>query len=232
MKNSEWGLRDSWSRAYNNVYNSFIQSGYSPADATAACANGVLSQSYLRLEQPVLMTNNIITFPVLNQASSQNLQRATEVRLRQQDSFFISSIAIYLAIAASSTDTAFRLETFPNVNIFPTGAAGNETVMPLNNFYNGWLTLSINKTTIVPYYPVSDFLQIPQTQRLTTTAANQSNQFDPTDIALLVPNWNLIGTKDNVIKIEMPAQLSAVDANTYAVIIFKGVLAQNVTLMS
>ncbi len=230
---NQWGLQNSYGRAKAAVYNSFIQSGYTPSAAADATANAVLAQSYLRLEQPLLTTQNQLNFPVLVNAANANTPvRATEKRLNQQDSFFCSSIGIYLALAASATDTAFRLETFPNVNIFPNGAAGNETVMPLNNFYNGDMSLVINKSVIVPNYPLSNFLKVPFAQRLTTTAANTSNEFDPGIVALLEPNWNLVGTKDNRILLNLPAQMTAVDANTYVVIILHGTLAQNVTLMS
>jgi hypothetical protein len=237
MNLSQWGLQESFKRAYSAVVKANLVGTNGDQNAVAAAhnaaQNAVLSQSYLRLEQPLLTTQNVLNFPVLvNASNSNNQQTATEVRLNQQDSFFASSIMVYLGLRASATDTAFRLETYPNVNVFPTGAAGNETVAPLNTFYNGWLSLSVNKSVIVPYYPMSDFLQIPQTQRLTVTAANQSNQFDPGQVDLLEPNWNFVGTKDNRLLITMPAQLSAVDTLLYVVIIIKGTLAQNVTLMS
>jgi hypothetical protein len=242
---NQWGLQNSYQRARAAVITANLMSmipGYQKGqqvaqaqmnEAVAAADNGVLSQSFLRLDQPLLMTNNILSFTVLQNASNvNNPQLPTEVRLRPQDSFFSSSITVYLSLRASSTDTSFRPETYPNVNIFTLGAAGNETVSPLNNFYNGWMSLTINKSVIVPAYPLTDFLAIPQTQRLTTTAANQSNQFDPSFVSLLEPNWNFIGTKDNVLKIELPSQMSAVDANTYVTILIRGTLAQNVTTFS
>jgi hypothetical protein len=201
--------------------------------AIGEAQNAVLSPSYLRLEQPIVTTANSILFPILDNATTNsNAQRATEKRLTQQDSFFASSMQVFLVLGQSAIDTALRLETFPNVNIFPTGAAGLETVAPLNTFYNGIMEITINKNVIVPSYPLSDFMQIPQTQRISTTAALQSNQLDPTEVALLEPNLNFIGSKSNSIKLIFPSNISAVDNFTYAVIIFRGTLGQNTTILT
>jgi hypothetical protein len=237
MNLSQWGLQESYKRAFNAVVKANLVGTAGTAtdvkNATEAAQNAILSQSYLRLEQPLLTTQNILQFPVLVNASNQNNpQTATEKRLNMQDSFFASSVAVYIALRASATDTAFRLETFPNVNVFPTGAAGLETVAPLNTLYNGLMSITINKNVIIPAMSMSNFLQIPQSQRVSTTAGLQQNQFDPGQVFLMEPNLNFVGTKDNRVQIEMPAQLSAVDALTYVVIIFQGVLAQNVTLVS
>jgi hypothetical protein len=235
MKSNSQGLQDSFKRAFNAIVRANLSQmlgapnapsmgtswGYMPTanmsalsiqnainNAVGEAQNAVLSQSYLRLEQLVTTTANTITFPILDNATANNQsQRPTERRLAQQDSFFTSSMAIYLTIAASATDTAFRPQTFPNVNIFPTGAAGLETVSPLNTFYNGLLKITINKNVIVPSYPLLNFLQVPQTQRISVTAGLQSNEFDPTEVVLLEPNVNFIGSKNNQIEIILPSNV-------------------------
>ena len=233
MNVNQYGLQQSYLRAYNAIVQANINGGMSTKDAQIEADNAVLSQSYLRLEQPLTNSASNFTFPILvNATQNNNATRATEVRLAQQDSFFCSNISFYIALAASATDTAFRLQTFPNVNIFPTGAAGLETVSPLNTLYNGFMQIIINKSVIVPNYPLSNFLQVPQTQRVSTTAGLQSNQFDPSAVSLWEPNINFVGTKSSNITVVTPGNISAVDANTYMVIVIQGVLAQNVTLMS
>lgn len=260
MKVNQYGLQQSYKRAFNAIVKAnLLQTlgkpngdpntnwGYrvdgtiSPAALTSAinsavdeAQNAVLSLSYLRLEQLLTTGANYIDFPILVNASGPNGAniRSSERRLALQDAFFTSSFQVYLAIAQSATDYAFRAESFPNVNIFPTGAAGNETVMPLNAFYNGSMSITINKNVIVPNYALLETLQIPQTQRLTTTSANQSNQFDPTECILLEPNLTFIGSKDSKIRLEFPQAISAVDAFTYVIIKINGTLAQNVTILS
>jgi hypothetical protein len=230
---SQYGQQEVFARAFNAIVDSYVKSGYSLKDATIEAQNAVLSQSYLRLEQPLLITQNSFVFPMLvNETGNSNPVRSTEIRLNQQDSFFASSVQIFLALAASSTDTAFRLQTFPDVNVFATGAAGGEVTAPLNTFYNGFFAVTINKSTIVPNRALMDFLQVPQTQRVVVTAAAASNQFDPAQCAIFEPNINFVGTKSNRFVLTLPSNISALDANTYAVIILHGVLAQNVTLMS
>lgn len=244
MQVTQYGLQDCYKRAYNAIVEANLaQMGVTMANATpsqlqnanAQAQNAVLSQAYLRLEQPIVASQNTILFPILNNQTSggSGAIRPTEVRLSQQDSFFCSNISIYLAKAASTTDVAFKLETYPNSVSFALGGAVTGNSAPLFTFYNGYLVITINKSVIVPNYPVNNFLQIPQTQ-LTAATNSPETQFDPSQVSLWEPNINFVGTKSSNISIVMPAGIlnAALDANTYAVIILQGILAQNVTLMS
>lgn len=217
---TQFGLQESFKRAYAGL----MAAGLSEQEAN----NAVLSQSELRLEQQLNITQNTFTFPVLVNAAGTAPVRPTEVRLNQQDAFFCSSIAIYIAKAASAADTAFALDTYPNIITFPVGGA---LPAPLNTLYNGQMRIVINKSVIVPNYPIDDFYYIPQTQR-TATAPISATQFDPQIVSLWNPTINFIGTKDNRIILDLPSNISAVDTFVYVVIKLRGILAQNVTLMS
>jgi hypothetical protein len=241
MQTSQVGLKDCFKRAQTAIYNAqYTQSmgvaGTTPAQADAegqaAVANAVLSQSYLRLEQPINAGVNTIQFPVItNQGAT---PRATEVRLDQQDAFFVSNMTMYITKAASGTSVAFPLLTYPNAVDFPLGGLITAGEAPLYTLYNGFLKVTINKSVIIPEYPLSNFLVVPQSQKVSATANAQITEFDPNMVALLEPNVNLIGTKSNSFQVNMPAGiLSAnLDAFTYVILVFQGVLAQNVTLMS
>lgn len=234
MQTTQWGLGDCFKRAKQAIYNANIMSGLDAAAANAAVDNAVLSQSYLRLEQPITTNNSVITFPVLSNQSSGvtgTAQRASEIRLDQQDAFFVSNIAVYIALAASATATTFFPQTYPNPSIFSTGGAITGGSQPLMSFYNGFLKLTVNKSVIIPQYPLLNFYYIPQTQ-LTAATNSPETQFDPNIVSLWEPNINLIGSKANNFSINMPNIPSAVDANTYAVILLQGILAQNVTILS
>jgi len=217
---SQYGLQ----AAFDNARKTLMNAGLSHADIE----NAVLSPSELRLEQLLNITQNQFTFPILDNASGAAAIRPTEKRLAQQDAFICNNIGIYLAKAASATDTAFALETYPNVITFPTGGA---LPAPLNTFYNGRLNITINKSQIIVDYPVMNFYQVPQTQR--TGATNTpATQFDPAQVGLWQPTVNFIGSKGNVITINLPSNISALDANTYCIIKLQGILAQNVTVVS
>lgn len=208
---SQYGLQEAFQRARKGL----TDAGLSGEDVN----NAVLSMSYLRLEQQIVINQSLFTFPVLTTSGA---VRPTEVRLDQQDAFFCNNIAVYIFINAGSNIVP---KTWPNPVTFPTGAA------QLYSLYNGFLKITINKSVVVPQYPMMNFLQIPQTQ-LTAAATPPQDQFDPAQVALWEPTINFIGTKSNLVQIQLPAALTAIDANVFCAIELQGVLAQNVTLMS
>src|ERR1700744_5555247 len=100
----QYGQREVFKRAYNAIIAAYMAGGASMQEAQASANNAVLTQSYLRLEQPIVAGPTFFNFPVLNNQTSQgNAIRPTEVRLALQDSFFVSSFALYVAVAASTT---------------------------------------------------------------------------------------------------------------------------------
>jgi hypothetical protein len=186
----------------------------------------VLSQSYLRFENTLSTTKTSYDFGVLNnQTISGSTQFPTEQRLNLQDAFYISEIMVYLGKAASTTDASYKLSTYPSSQIFTTGATS------LYTLYNGVLSLTVNNRQIVPASDLTKFLQIPQTQA--TGAANSPiDQFDGQWATVVEPNLVLIGSKNSLINITIPSAFTTLDANTRVVIICRGVLAQNVTVVS
>lgn len=185
-------------------------------------SNAVMSQSELRLEQLLTNTATVFKFPILVNATGAAPIRPTEIRLNYQDAFYCTNVAIYIASATSSTAVNFAPQTYPNPVTFATGAAS------LYALYNGQFQIAINKSVIVPAYPMMNFLQIPQTQ-LTAATNSPNSQFDPAQVALWQPSINFIGQKQNDISINLPGPITTIDANTYCIIKFMGVLAQNVT---
>ena len=186
----------------------------------------VLSQSYLRFENTLSTTKTSYDFGVLNnQTISGSTQFPTEQRLNLQDAFYISEIMVYLGKASSTTDASYKLSTYPSAQIFTTGATS------LYTLYNGVLSLTVNNRQIVPVSDLTKYLQVPQTQA--TGAANSPiDQFDGAWSTVVEPNLVLIGSKNSLINITIPSAFSTLDANTRVVIICRGVLAQNVTVVS
>ena len=93
------------------------------------------------------------------------------------------------------------------------------------------MSLTVNNRQIVPASDLTKFLQVPQTQ---ATAATNSpiDQFDGQWATVVEPNLVLIGSKNSLINITIPSAFAALDSNTRVVIICRGVLAQNVTVVS
>lgn len=199
-------------------------------DALAAAgvnvANTVLSQSYLRFENTLSTTKTSYDFGVLNnQTLGGSAQFPTEQRLNLQDAFYISEIMVYVGKASSTTDASYKLSTYPSPTVFTTGATS------LYTLYNGVLSLTVNNRQIVPVSDLTKFLQVPQTQA--TGATNSPiDQFDGQWATVVEPNLVLIGSKNSLINITIPSAFSTLDANTRVVIICRGILAQNVTVVS
>lgn len=206
---------------FKNAQQALIRANINPK-------NAILSQSYLRFENFLSTTKTSYDFGVLNnQTISGQAQAPTEQRLNLQDAFYISDIMVYIAKAASATDSSFQLKTYPNSVVFSTvGAAAG-----LYTLYNGVLSLTVNNRQIVPNSDLTKFLQIPQTQ-LTAAVNSPTDLFNGNFGAVVEPNLVLIGQKNSLFNITIPSAFPALDANTKVIILVRGVLAQNVTTVS
>jgi hypothetical protein len=205
---------------FENAKKTLQENGVSPQQA-------VLTQSYLRLEQPLTTTATNIFFPILvNQQAGGVAQTVTERRLQLQDSFVVSEIAVYLWISAGSPATT-HFYSYPSFFTFTAPANANAQTL-----YHGYLTLSVNNQVVVPFWDVWRSYLTNQTQNMAALAAAQQDDqlsgrddvFYPTE-----PNWILIGSKNNVLQLVLPNAPATVIANTKVVVYMRGVLAQNST---
>jgi hypothetical protein len=206
---------------FKNAQEALVRAGVNPNSA-------ILSQSYLRFENTLSTTKTSYDFGVLNnQTISGQSQTPTEQRLNLQDAFYISEMMIYIAKASSATDASFKLSTYPSPTVFTTSGAA----AALYTLYNGVLSLTVNNRQIVPASDMVKFLETPQTQA--TGATNSPiDQFDGAFSNVVEPNLVLIGSKNSLFNITIPSAFAALDANTRVVILVRGVLAQNVTVVS
>jgi hypothetical protein len=204
---------------YKNAQEALVRAGVNPQQA-------VLSQSYLRFENTLSTTKTSYDFGVLNnQTISGSAQFPTENRLNLQDAFYISEIMVYIGKASSTTDSSYKLSTYPSSQVFTTGATS------LYTLYNGILSLTVNNRQIVPTSDLTKFLQVPQTQ-LTGATNSPVDQFDGQWATVVEPNLVLIGSKNSLFNITIPSAFSTLDANTRVIILCRGILAQNVTVVS
>jgi hypothetical protein len=141
----------------------------------------------------------------------------------------VSKIGLFVSIPASSTTTAFPLYTYPNASAFTTSGAA----AALYNLYNGKLSITINNRQVVPSWDLYKHLYVPQTQQGAASTATTIDQNDASEFGYypVEPNIVLVGSKNNVVTIELPGAISVLQASTAPRIslIFSGILAQNVT---
>lgn len=194
----------------------------------------VLSQSYLRLEVSLSTSNTLFTFPVLQNDTTANNSAAfnTENRLALQDAFYVSQIGIFFAVPGSSTATNFQLNTYPDLTIF----SSSNTATSLFNWYNSTLSLTVNNRQIVPAWDVYRHYYVPQQQSATnayyaTTGPTFRAQNDGTEagFAPVEPGWVLVGSKQNVLQVQLKTAMQAIETNSRAIVVCRGHLAQNVT---
>lgn len=226
--------RSNFEKAVQIFYNAFV-----PRDRQGMITNPnfdpvsafKLTQATLRLEQPLVTTNAQYTFPVLvNIQNGSQQQFNTEIRLNQQDSFVPTEVGIFVALPTGATDTTFRLLTYNSPAIFSAAAAA-----ALPTLYNGLFKIMINNVQYLNYWDIWRHWYAGQTQQTAPLGAGSpEDQFCGADDGFypMEPYVLLIGSQNIQINITLPAAISTVDANSRVIILFRGVLAQNSTVVS
>jgi len=186
-----------------------------------------LTQSFLRLEQPTVVGQTLYTFPILINQPNPTIFN-TEQRLNLQDSFVVNELGFYQALPSSSTDTTFKLLTYVSPFLFVNDAQHQI-------FYNGKLSITVNNNVIMPAWDTVRHQLAPQTQQTQALGAGAPmDQFDGKSYAMypVEPNITLVGSKNYVVNLTLPSGPTAVEANSRIVVILRGILAQNSTVVS
>jgi hypothetical protein len=210
--------------AYDKAKEAINNAGFSAGQA-------VLSQGYLRTEVALSITKTSYQFPILVNDNINGASFNTSNLLNLQDAFYVSSFGLFFCNPSSSTDTTFQLATYPNVPLFSAAAATS-----LYTWYNSSLQLVVNNRQIIPSYDLYRHYSVPQTQTTanadyTTSGINYKDQQDggTSGFYPIEPGWVLVGSKNNTLTVNLPQAMGTVEADSRAVIIFRGHLAQNVT---
>jgi hypothetical protein len=209
---------------YANAKNTLIRNGINPAKA-------VLSQSYLRMEALMSTSQTQYTFDVLVNDQN-NPSWVTKNALNLQDSFITGSIGMFIGMPSTSatTDAKVKLYSYPDVTAFASPLYTN-----LMALYNGQLNLTVNQRVIVPSWDLMRHYKAPITQSgynptgVTAGAISNSEDFSNDGFFPVEPNIVLVGSKKNQLTITLPQALATVPTNGRIVLIFRGLLAQNVT---
>ena len=232
--------RESFTRAKNMFFDAWIDSFINDTKPNAAerckayVENLKLSQHEIRLECNLVTTATNFKFGLTpQQTNTSNLAFLTENRLQMQDSLVANEYGVYIAQTAGQNDTNFALSTYPNTQRFP--AVGQVDAL-LNTFYsNGFFRLTCNNDVIMPYRGLFNHLYVPQSQQTAALgAASPNDQVRGAEDGMVTmePNILLIGSKGYVPEIVLPAALAVAAANIRAILIFRGILAQNSTSVS
>jgi hypothetical protein len=159
----------------------------------------------------------------------------TEQRLSLNDGFSIFEIGVFVSKPSSSTDTQYKLYSYPNAATFST----SNVVVSLNGFYNnGVLNISKDQVNYLENYPLYNHRYVQDIQDglnfgYTTTGATSPNGVDSfnglTDgFAPLASYINITGRDTLTVNIQLPAGLQAVETNQRVVLVFRGYKAYNV----
>lgn len=190
-----------------------------------------LTQSYLRLETLCVAAQNSFTFNIL-QSNQQGTQFSSENRLTLQDSFVISEVGFFLGFPATSaiTDTAFPLITYPN----PAVIGANTD--PYFTAYAGQMTITVNRNVLLPSWDLQRHYYAPETQQTAALGAGSprdENRGLCDGFYPMEPNIVAIGSKNTQIQLLLPNPgMTAIATNSRFILILRGVLAQNSTVVS
>ena len=226
---------------YEQAKKMFFQSFRDKFKADQECAQFVnnlkLSQSEIRLEVQLTTAGNAFSFGLTPQQSNTgNTLFNTEQRLNLQDSLCVSEYGIFVAKPASATDTAYKLLTYGNANVFTT--ANVAPAIDGTLYSNGQFKLTCNNDVLIPNRGLFNHRYVPQTQlsgvTASATVALYQDQIRGAEDGFITaePNIVLVGSKNYVPQIILPAALAAVESTQRAILIFRGVLAQNSTVVS
>lgn len=231
---NNYSARMSFDNARQVLFNSWIDSFKGDS---AACWNWVnnrkLSQSEIRLEVELNTANNRFVFGVTpNQTNSTNVTFNTETRLQLQDSLIVSDYGIFVAQPASRTDTGYTLNTYGNTQVF---AAADAAAIDSTFYSNGNFQTRVNNDVVIPNRGLFNHWYKPQTQQTAALGAGSpKDQLRGAEDGFITqePNFLLIGSKNYQPEIVLVTALASASAFERCILIYRGVLAQNSTVIN
>lgn len=207
--------------AYDTAAQSIIKSY-----GAGALKKFYLTMSTIRLEQALVAGQTLYTFPVLTFDTQVAPPFATEIRLKQQDTFFIAEALYYLALPTGTTDTAFIPLTYESP--FLTGA----NAIPMRALWSGDLTMTIGNYKYMYNWDLMRHYYAPQTQQTALLGAGSptdQKRMSEDGFYTVQPMITLAGTEDNLIQVNLDAAPASFNANARIGLMFRGVNAQNST---
>lgn len=231
---NNYSARMSFDVARDILFNAWVGSFQGNAAACRDWVNGrKLSQHEIRLEVELNIQNNRFAFGVTpNQSNSTNVIFNTENRLMLQDSLIVAEYGIFVAQPASRTDTAYTLNSYGNTQVF---AAADAAALDSTFYSNGYFSTKVNNDVVIPYRGLFNHWYKPQTQQTAALGAGSpKDQLRGAEDGFVTqePNLLLIGSKNYVPEIVLPSALASAAAFERVILIYRGVLAQNSTVIN
>lgn len=225
--------RESFQNARQLFFEAFADKFVNRPAQLQAFVNGLkLSQSEIRLEVALNTTATQFVFGVTpNQQNTNGVNFPLERRLQQTDSFVCNEYGIFIAKTDGDTDRAFLLDTYGNTQNF---LAAEAAAIDDNFYCSSFFELKVNNDVVMPYRALFNHWYKPQTQQTDALgAASPKSQLRGAEDGMITnePNIVFIGTKNSVPAINLPTAMAAA-ANVRAVLILRGILAQNSTVTS
>jgi hypothetical protein len=231
--------RDSFQVAKNIFYKAWLPSFMTDGQPNPAerCRLYVddrkLSQHEIRLEVNLVTTATNFVFGLTpNQQNTTGVTFITENRLNLQDTMIANEYGIYIGQTTGNNDTTWQLRTYPNTQDF---AAADAAALRSTFYSHGAFRITCNNDIIMPYRGLWNHLYNPQTQQTNPLGAGSpGDQVRGAEDGMVTmePNILLVGSKGYLPEIVLKSALASAAANLRAVLIFRGVLAQNSTSVS
>lgn len=236
---NNFSARESYNIARQILFNAFKDD---PAfqkysDPQAACWEWVngrkMSQGEIRLEVQLNAINNSFKFAMTaNQSNTNGVIFNTERRLDLQDTLIASEMGFFTGQPSSQTDTTWDLKTFGNPFTF---GATDGALLDSTLYSHGYFEMKVNNDVVMPYRGLFNHQYRPQTQQTAAVGAGSpKDQIKGSEDGFITtePNLLLIGSKGYVPMIYLPTALGGTFTYTRAVLIFRGINAQNSTAVS
>jgi hypothetical protein len=236
--NNNIAARMSYDYVRETLFRAWIKSFNNDVDATWKYIDGMkLSQSENRFEVGLSTTSTTFQFGVtLNDQNSDGVVFKTERRLKQQDTLIVNEYAIFTAqTTGAQDDNNYKLNTWADPLVF-TGNAGADRTALENAFYaNGSFGITVNNDIVMPYRGLFNHLYVPETQQTAAIGANSPiSEIRGCEDGFITaePNIYIIGSKGYVPIISLTKALASVTTGERAILVCRGILAQNSTVIN
>jgi hypothetical protein len=222
-ENAKQIIYDAWIKSFNN----------NSIECWKWVNDRKFSQHEVRLEVELNTTSARFAFGLTaNQQNSTNIIFNTENRLTLQDSLIVSEYGIFVGQPSSRTDTTWTLNTYGNTQVF---AAADAAALDSTFYSHGHLETRVNNDVIIPYRGLFNHWYKPQTQQTAALGAGApKDQIRGAEDGCITQEGNLllIGSKNYVPEIVLPTAMASAASFLRCVLLYRGILAQNSTVVN
>lgn len=224
----------SYEVAKQTFFNAWLKSFGGDRNACWAYVQGrKLSQCDIRCEVNLTTTSSVFTFGLTTiDRNTQGIQFATEKRLDPQDTLLCNEYGIFVAQTTGDNDAAYLLNSYGNTINF---AAADAAALDSTFYSNGGFQIGVNNDIIVPYRGLYNHWYKPETQQTAVLGpASPKDQLRGSEDGFITdePNVLFIGSKRYLPQIVLKSNLASAAANLRCVLILRGILAQNSTVIN